>query len=133
MLSDPDDIVLFTVDPIAAGDMNRSTFDPNSINADAFDMDNMVEGADTKIPTADKMAKLAGIEPSAYVNPTASEIVAAITSEVPALDQSMMEAGTAPEIGQWSAKLGKKAIVALAPNPTTALDFSANGYVVFCG
>lgn len=35
-----------------SGDMLKSVYDPNTVNGDAFDMDNMVEGADTKIMTA---------------------------------------------------------------------------------
>lgn len=40
------------------GDMNTSTYDPTSVFGDAFDMDNMVEGADTKILTAAERTKL---------------------------------------------------------------------------
>lgn len=38
--------------PSGSGDMLKSTYDPNSVEGDAFDMDNMVEGTDTKILTA---------------------------------------------------------------------------------
>ena len=34
----------------SAGDMLRSTYDPTNVNADAFDMENMIEGAAKKIP-----------------------------------------------------------------------------------
>lgn len=33
------------------GDMLKATYDPNTVEGDAFDMDNMVEGANTKIMT----------------------------------------------------------------------------------
>ncbi len=35
-----------------SGDMEASVYDPNGVEADAFDMDNMVEGTNTKIMTA---------------------------------------------------------------------------------
>jgi len=38
--------------PTGGGDMLASTYDPNTVSGDAFDMDNMVEGATTKILTA---------------------------------------------------------------------------------
>lgn len=41
------------------GDMVASVYDPNAVGADAFSMDNMVEGADTKIMTAAERTKLA--------------------------------------------------------------------------
>lgn len=43
------------------GDMLASVYDPNEVAGDAFDMDNMVEGTDTKILTAAERAKLANI------------------------------------------------------------------------
>ena len=43
---------------LGGGDMNKITYDPNSVEGDAFDMDNMVEGADTKILTAAERTKL---------------------------------------------------------------------------
>ena len=33
------------------GDMTKAVYDPNTVNSDAFDMDNMAEGATTKILT----------------------------------------------------------------------------------
>ena len=47
--------------PGGGGDMLAATYDPNAVAGDAFDMDNMVEGADTKILTAAERAKLAFI------------------------------------------------------------------------
>lgn len=41
------------------GDMLASTYDPNNVEGDAFDMDNMVEGADTKILTAAERTAIA--------------------------------------------------------------------------
>jgi hypothetical protein len=51
---------------INAGEgMNTSTYDPTGVEADAFDMDNMVEGTNNKIFTAGDDSKLAGIESEA--------------------------------------------------------------------
>ena len=41
-----------------SGDMLRATYDPNNRNADAFSMENMVEGATKKILTSAERAKL---------------------------------------------------------------------------
>jgi hypothetical protein len=38
--------------------MLASTYDPTSVSGDAFDMDNMAEGTDTKILTAAERTKL---------------------------------------------------------------------------
>lgn len=51
----------------AGGDMAAATYDPNTVAGDAFDMDNMVEGTDTKIMTAAERTKLSGIETGADV------------------------------------------------------------------
>jgi len=42
-----------------SGDMNASTYDPTTVAADAFAMDNMVEGTNTKILTATERTRLA--------------------------------------------------------------------------
>ena len=42
----------------SAGDMLRSTYDPTNVNADAFDMENMIEGATKKILTSAERTKL---------------------------------------------------------------------------
>jgi len=48
----------------ALGNMKVATYDPNNIGDDAFDMDNMVEGSDTKIMTASERSKLATVLPN---------------------------------------------------------------------
>ena len=55
-----------------AGDMLAATYDPNSKNADAFDMTNMVEGTTNKIFTATERTKLSGIADNAnnYIHPS---------------------------------------------------------------
>lgn len=52
------------------GDMLRSTYDPNTVNADAFSMNNMTEGSTNKIFTATERAKLSGIASGATANDT---------------------------------------------------------------
>jgi hypothetical protein len=44
--------------PSGSGDMQASTYDPNSVADDAFSMDNMVEGTNTKILTSAERTKL---------------------------------------------------------------------------
>ncbi len=42
----------------SVGDMLAATYDPTSVEGDAFDMDNMVEGVDTKVLTAAERAAI---------------------------------------------------------------------------
>ncbi len=42
--------------------MFKSTYDPNTVEGDAFDMDNMVEGATNKILTQAERDTIAGLE-----------------------------------------------------------------------
>jgi hypothetical protein len=44
---------------VGSGDMVAATYDPGSVEGDAFDMDNMVEGTDTKILTASERSLIA--------------------------------------------------------------------------
>lgn len=59
------------VDGDGSGDMTAAVYDPNGKQADAFDMDNMVEGLTNKIFSADEKTKLAGISENAnnYTHP----------------------------------------------------------------
>jgi hypothetical protein len=54
--------------PPGAGDMLAATYDPTSVVGDAFDMENMVEGATNKILTGTERTKLSGIATGAEVN-----------------------------------------------------------------
>ena len=63
------------------GDMYASTYDPTSVVGDAFAMDNMAEGAATKIMTGTERSKLAGISPSATVDQTGAQIRALLIAE----------------------------------------------------
>lgn len=58
------------------GDMVRATYDPTSKNANAFSMDNMVEGASTKILTGAERTKLAGVESAATANSSDATLLA---------------------------------------------------------
>ena len=51
--------VVVLKDFTASGGMSKAVYDPNNNEADAFDMDNMVEGADTKILTAAERSAIA--------------------------------------------------------------------------
>ena len=58
-------------DASAAGDMTKAVYDPDGVAADAFDMENMKDGATKKAMTVAERDKLAGIEEGAnhYVLP----------------------------------------------------------------
>ena len=54
--TEKDAILNFGIPEGRDGDMQKSTYDPNNKNDDAFDMDNMSEGATNKILTASERA-----------------------------------------------------------------------------
>ena len=56
-----------SVSSAGGGDMLKSVYDPNNVEADAFDADNHVDGTTNKVFTATEKTKLAGIEASADV------------------------------------------------------------------
>ena len=56
-------------------DMLKGTYDPNFVEWDAFSMDNMVEGTDTKILTEAERTKLTSVEANAQEN-TINDVVA---------------------------------------------------------
>ena len=66
-----------SIAPNSTGDMLAATYDPTNVAGDAFSMDNMVEGATTKILTDTERTKLAGIETAADVT-DATNVVAAL-------------------------------------------------------
>lgn len=58
-----------TITNIGAGDMNKSVYDPTGKNTDAFNMDNMVEGTNTKILTNVERGLIASsLQPSDILN-----------------------------------------------------------------
>ena len=58
------------------GDMDSAIYDPNAIASDVFDMDNMVEGSNTKIMTAAERTKLSGIASGATANSSDATLLA---------------------------------------------------------
>lgn len=66
-----------------AGDMLTATYDPNAVGGDTFDMDNMVEGATTKILTNAERAAIAAN--SAKVSYDAAAVTAEIAAAIDAL------------------------------------------------
>ena len=56
-----------SVSSAGGGDMLKSVYDPNNVEADAFDADNHVDGTTNKVFTATEKTKLSGIEASADV------------------------------------------------------------------
>lgn len=61
------------------GDMLASTYDPQAIGADAFDVDNHTDGTTNKVFTAVEESKLAGIEANADVTDAANVDAAGAT------------------------------------------------------
>lgn len=61
--------------------LRKSTYDPTAVEGDAFDMDQMVEGATTKILSDTERTKLAGIETAATADQTGAEIKTAYEGE----------------------------------------------------
>lgn len=79
-----------------SGDMAKATYDPNTVEGDAFDMDNMVEGTTTKILTNTERSKLSNIEANADVtdagnigtsiNGASAKVTPVSADKVPMLD-----------------------------------------------
>jgi hypothetical protein len=70
-----------------AGDMLASVYDPNAVNDDAFDMDNMVESTDAKVLTAAEREKLS------YLTITAAFDVDAFLASANASYDTLSEIG----------------------------------------
>lgn len=66
----------------AAGDMLKSTYDPTAVAADAFDMDNMDEGATTKILTDTERSEIATNTAKVGVTTEISSIVEDTTPQL---------------------------------------------------
>ena len=62
------------------GDMMKTTYDPNNVSGDAFDMDNMIEGTTNKILTATDLANISAN--NAKISYTDASAVAANTAKV---------------------------------------------------
>lgn len=92
------------------GDMLKTTYDPNTVGGDAFDMDNMVEGTLTKILTAVERANIGTNKAHADSThaPSNAEANPAVVSQLEA------ETGTATTERIWTAQRVAQAIAALA-------------------
>lgn len=77
---------LINTPSIPTGDMTKAVYDPNSVEDDAFDQDNMADGTTNKNFTATEKTKLAGIETAADVTDAAN--VAAAGAFMKASDDS---------------------------------------------
>lgn len=91
------------------GDMLQATYDPNNVGLDAFDMDNMVEGATTKIMTDAERSKLGGIESGADVTDAGNvePVLTALTAKASVVDADSVviidsAASGAPKKTLWS-------------------------------
>jgi hypothetical protein len=113
-----------------AGDMIASTYDPTSVAADAFDMDNMAEGATAKILTSTERTKLGGIEALADVTDAANVTAAgalmdselASIADVKALNQSLVS-GASPVLNIANMTLDDAGLVVVdATNLQTFAD-----------
>ena len=118
-----------------AGNMLAATYDPTSVEGDAFAMDNMVEGADTKVLTAAERAaitsnsnqltnhsgRLSSVEALAGANSFAVQVNdAAITSHTS--NTSNPHSVTAAQVGLGSADNTSDADKPVSTATQTALD-----------
>ena len=62
--------------------LDKATYDPNSVGADVFDMDNMVSGSINFVFTATEKTKLSNIEENATADQTGVEIKALYESQL---------------------------------------------------
>jgi hypothetical protein len=106
------------------GDMFAATYDPNTVAGDAFDMDNMVEGATTKIMTAAERTKLSGIETGAEVN-----VVDSVNSQTGAvvLDADDIDDTSTTHKFATAAELSKLAGIEAGADVTDTANVTAAG------
>jgi len=74
-----------------AGDMLAFTYDPSSIEADAFNQDNMVGGTNNKNYTTSEQSKLTAIEAGATADQDGAEIKALYEAEVKAFTDALYD------------------------------------------
>ena len=75
-----------------SGDMSASVYDPNTVAADAFAMDNMAEGSTTKILTATERSEIAANTLKTGITTAQADEIAANTLKVtyPSADSSKL-------------------------------------------
>jgi hypothetical protein len=113
-----------------AGDMEKATYDPSSIEADAFNQDNMVEGTTNKNYTVSEQSKLSGIEAGATADQDGAEIKALYAAEVKAFTDALYDKLDAIEASATADQTGAeiKAAYELEVNAfTDALFTKLNG------
>jgi len=110
---DGDTTAWVDTDSNSLGDMLKTTYDPTSINGDAFDMANMVESATEKIFSNTERTKLGDIELNATADQSNVEIETAYNAQVAAASQVEMETGTEAAIRRMSPLRVAQAIAAL--------------------
>lgn len=115
---------------VATGVMVEETYDPTSVNGDAFDMDNMVEGTDTKIMTAAERAKVGYLTVTGAVDLDALAALNTIflAGSWDASTGSFPGGGTAPAGAQYVVTTGGTVdgIVFAADDTITALTDNAS-------
>jgi len=124
---DGDTAAWVDTDSNSLGDMLKTTYDPTSINGDAFDMANMVESANEKIFTNAERTKLGDIENNATQDQSNSEIETAYNAKVSVVSQAEAEAGTSTTVRRWTAERVKQAIEALMTEVVPNINFSFTG------
>ncbi len=103
-----------------SGDMTKAVYDPNTVEGDAFDMDNMADGTTNKVFLTTEQTKLAGIETAADVTDTTNVTAAGalMDSEVDA-DIKTLSLPASTTISTFGASLVDDAA---ASNARTTLD-----------
>jgi len=124
---DGDTTAWVDTDSNSLGDMLKTTYDPTSINGDAFDMANMVESANEKIFSNAERTKLGDIELNATQDQSNAEIEAAYNAQVTVVSQAEAEAGTSTTVRRWTAERVKQAIEALMTEVVPNINFSYTG------
>lgn len=120
------------------GDMEASVYDPTSKAADAFSMDNMVEGTTTKIMTGTERTKLSGIAASAnnYSHPNHTGDVTSVadgatTIANSAVTYAKMQNASAGFTIMAKATTGSGAYAELAAGSDGVLRRSGSGNLAF--
>ncbi len=116
-----------------SGDMTAAIYDPGTVAGDAFAMDNMVEGATTKIMTDTERTKLSGIEASADVTDTLNVTAAGALMDSELASEAAVKALEAADLTKLDG-IEAGADVTDATNVAGAGaimdgDFSTNGFM----
>lgn len=113
---------------MGSGDMLAANYDPTGKDADAFNMENMVEGATKKILSTTERTKLAGIAEGADKTPTLAA-VASSGSYADLSNKPNIPQGTVTSVG-ITAPAGMSASEDITGAGKIALSYQ-NGYLLF--